>query len=170
MDANLKSYLKSAFIQFGISLIFPILVYFLIRDKIVIWYWVLLNLISLLPGYFKYKSRILYEQRLKKRGLTFEDIDNIGFVKSWHEIRQKGVVKYTIIDGGAYFGFFLSLFIGLISFFFHKTFHYIMAEPANMINFIGLTYLAGATSGVIIYRILWIYNENRFIRLTDPLR
>jgi len=74
-----------------------------------------------------------------------------------------------VIDGGVFFGFFLSIFIGIVSFFFNGIWGYIRADPSNMFNFIGYTYLAGAMSGVIIYRILWVYNEEKFIRLTDPL-
>jgi len=106
MSANFRTYFKSASKQFFISLIFPLIVYFIVKDKVFIIPWILLDFFGLFPGYYKYKDRILFEKRLKARGLTIEDVNNIAFVKQWEEIRQKGIVKYTIIDGGVFFGFF----------------------------------------------------------------
>jgi hypothetical protein len=167
--ADFKIYLKSATKQFCFSLIFPLIVYFIVKDKAMVARWVGLNFISVLAGYYKFKDLEIKRQRLKARGLTFEDLNNIEFTKGWFEIREKGIVKYSIIDGGIFFGFFLSLFIGIAAFFFKGVFDYVKTDAENMFNFIGLTYLAGAMSGVIIYRILWILNEQKFIRLTDPL-
>ncbi len=95
MNADFKIYLRGAFKQFLISLIFPLIVYFIVNDKSFIIPWILLDFIGLFPGYYKYKERILFEKRLKARGLTIEDVNNIEFVKQWEEIRQKGVVKYN---------------------------------------------------------------------------
>ena len=170
MTANFKIYLRGAIKQFLISLIFPLIFYFIVNDKSFIIPWIVLDFIGLFPGYYKYKDRIIFEKRLKARGLTIEDVNNINFVKKWEEIRQKGVVKYTIIDGGVFFGFFLSLIISIASLItYHGTLDYLRAGPSNMFNFIGYTYLAGAMSSVLIYRVLWVRNEQKFIRLTDPL-
>jgi hypothetical protein len=107
---------------------------------------------------------------LASRGLLPEDFENIAFVKSWDETRKKGLVKFSLINGGIFFGFVLCFIISVLALMIMKDMiHYISADPSNMFNFIGYTYIAGIIGGTVTYRILWIYNEQRFIRLTDPL-
>ena len=118
------------------------------------------------------RSRTNIEERkaLRLKGLTAEDVRNIAFVKKWEETRKSGVVKFSLVYGGVFFGFALCFIISLLLLFIIKgTIKYIMAGPANMFNFIGYTYVAGIIGGTIIYRLLWKYNEQKFIRLTDPL-
>jgi len=104
------------------------------------------------------------------KGLTKEDIKNIAFVKDWEEVRKKGIVRYALVYGGIFFGFGLcAIFSVAIWMFVKGTFKYISDDPAHMVNFIGYTYVAGVISGTILYRFIWVYNEQKFIRLTDPL-
>ncbi len=118
----------------------------------------------------KSKNNIAERKKLRARRLTPEDLRNIKFVKSWDEIRKKGLIKYSLVDGGIFFGFVLCCIISIAVLLVVKsTLTYISADPANMFSFIGYTYIAGLIGGTVLYRLLWIYKERRFIRLTDPL-
>ncbi|WP_183577152.1 hypothetical protein HDF18_11840 [Mucilaginibacter sp. X5P1] len=118
----------------------------------------------------KSQNNIAERKKQLPKGLVKEDLKNIDFVKSWDETRKKGSVKFSIVNGGIIFGFVLCFIISILSLLFIKDMlHYISADPSNMINFIGYTYIAGIIGGIITYRFLWTYNERKFIRLTDPL-
>jgi hypothetical protein len=107
---------------------------------------------------------------LLARGITPEDLKNIAFVKDWDETRKKGMVKFSLVYGGVFFGFVLCGLINIITLMIKKDMlNYISADPLNMISFIGYTYMAGMIGGTIFYRLIWIYKEQKFIRLTDPL-
>jgi hypothetical protein len=81
-----------------------------------------------------------------------------------------GLVKYSLLYGGVILGFALCFIFSLLSFIFIKgLLTDIAADPSNMLNLISYTYIAGIVCGTIIYRLLWTSNENKFIRLTDPL-
>jgi hypothetical protein len=109
------------------------------------------------------------KQLLINKGLTPEDIKSIAFVKDWDETRKKGSVKFSLMYGGIFFGFAMCGIISLVYVFVKKgMLNHLSADPSNMISFIGYTYIAGIISGTIIYRLLWFYNEQKFIRLTDP--
>ena len=116
------------------------------------------------------RTNIAERKNLSRRGLTLEDIKNIAFTKKWEETREKGMVKYAIVDGGIFFGFALCCIYSIITLIvISGTIGYIKAGLGNMFNFMGYTYIAGFISGTILYRILWKRNERKFIRLTDPL-
>jgi hypothetical protein len=105
-----------------------------------------------------------------KKGLTPGDLKNIEFVKDWEEIRKKGLMKYALIYGGLFFGFAMCGIISIGCLFIKQNLlTYISETPSHMFNFIGYTYLAGVFVAIIIYRLLWQYKEEKFIRLTDPL-
>jgi hypothetical protein len=107
---------------------------------------------------------------LNSKGLTNEDLDNIKFVKRWEETRKKGLIKYSLVDGGVFFGFALCGIISILALIIKKNImSYISADPSNMFNFVSYTYVAGIIGGTVLYRLLWTYKENKFIRLTDPL-
>ncbi|SDE28089.1 hypothetical protein SAMN05216464_10582 [Mucilaginibacter pineti] len=110
------------------------------------------------------------QYKLKNKGLTQQDIRNIEFVKKWEETRKKGIWKYCISDGGIVLGAGLSLAISLLAYVtFPGIFKGLADSPGNMFSFIGYAYLAGAITGATIHRILWPYNQRRFMKLTDPL-
>ncbi|MDP9076233.1 MAG: hypothetical protein M3O71_02320 [Bacteroidota bacterium] len=116
------------------------------------------------------KTNIAERKRLLvTKGLTPEDLKNIAFVKDWEETRKKGLVKFSLIYGGVFFGFamcgIISIGCALVK---NNLLTYLAADPSNMVSFIGYTYVAGIISGTVIYRLLWTYNEQKFIRLTDP--
>ena len=124
----------------------------------------------LLGKYYHYDSNLEKIKRLKAKGLTEQDLKNIEFVKKWNESRQGGVWKYCIRDGAIIAGAGLSLLISILFFMFSsQKILTLFSEPGDMFRFIGYSYIGGAVLGVIIYRILWLFNERRFNRLTDPL-
>jgi len=109
-------------------------------------------------------------QLLSTKGLTPEDLKNIEFVKDWDEARKKGPVKFSLVYGGIFFGFAMCGIISVACALIKKDMmKYLSADPSNMVGFIGYTYIAGIISGTIIYRLIWTYKEQKFIRLTDPL-
>lgn len=106
----------------------------------------------------------------KNKNLTAEDVHNILFVKSWEEIRERGIWSYCIKDGAIILGAGLALLLSILTFIIIPGMSkYLMEDPGNMFSFIGYTYLAGAITGVAIHRILWPYKQHRFMKLTDPL-
>jgi hypothetical protein len=117
------------------------------------------------------KTNIAERKRLLiTKGLTPEDLKNIEFVKDWDETRKKGLVKFSLVYGGVFFGFVLCGLTSIITLMVKKDMlNYISADPSNMVGFIGYTYIAGIIGGTIFYRFIWIYKEQKFIRLTDPL-
>jgi hypothetical protein len=117
------------------------------------------------------KTNIAERKRLLiTKGLTPEDLKNIAFVKDWEETRKKGLVKFSLVYGGVFFGFAMCGIISIgCAFFKDNLLTYLSADPSNMLGFIGYTYIAGIISGTIIYRLIWLYKEQKFIRLTDPL-
>ena len=124
---------------------------------------------SIITGYFKYKNKLDTLKKLKAKGLTIQDLDNIEFVKKWEETRKEGLWKYCIRDGGIITGAGLSLGVALLfAIFYSHNFVTILADPGSMFSFIGYSYIGGACAGVILFRITWHFNEKRFIRLTDP--
>ncbi len=170
MNAGFKTYLKISAKGFLLSLIFPFVLYFFVEVKSFVYISIIFNILGFVPGYYRYQDQLLFQKKLKAKGLTPEDLNNIAFVKSWDEIRKRGIIKYSLIDGGIFCGFALCGLFSLAALLVIKNmFTYIAADLSNMFNFIGYTYLAGATTGIIIYRILWAHNEIKFIRLTDPL-
>jgi len=127
-------------------------------------------LVNWVRAIYQYGERLKRIEKLKGKGLTEQDITNIKFVKKWQETRSGGLWKYCIRDGGivagAGFSLALSLLFGIT---FRHTFRQILAEPGDMFSFIGYAYLCGSFVGLILFRIMWSYNEKRFARLTDPL-
>ncbi|MCR8561297.1 hypothetical protein KXD93_26830 [Mucilaginibacter sp. BJC16-A38] len=169
MNPVFKKYLKISFIGFLLSLIFPAIVFFILKDKSYIFWFVIVEIIGLIPGYSRYKSQLEYEQRLKRRGLTPQDLNNIKFVKDWEYTRKTGLIKYSLVDGGIFYGFAFCFIISATAIFVKKDlFTYISADLSNMFNFIGYTYLIGVLIGILLFRFLWFRNEQKFIRLTDP--
>lgn len=116
------------------------------------------------------KNNIAERKRLLvTKGLTPEDLKNIAFVKAWDETRKKGIVQFSLVYGGIFFGFAMCGLISIVYAFIKKgLLIYLSTDLSNMVSFIGYTYIAGIISGILIYRLLWFYNEQKFIRLTDP--
>lgn len=170
MKPAVKEYLKRSLKEFAFSLIFPAIVFFLVKDKTYVYFSIGMNVLGFIPGYYRYQDNLRLNKKLKDRGLTHEDLSNIRFVKKWDNIRPRGIIKYSLIDGGIFFGFALCGIFSIIALLtIDGIVSYISSDLSNMFNFIGYTYLAGATAGIIGYRLAWTYNEQKFIRLTDPL-
>jgi hypothetical protein len=170
MKPAIKAYLKRSFKEFLLSLIFPAIVFFLVKDKTFVYFSIAVNVLGFIPGYYRYQDSLRFNKKLRDRGLTHEDLANIKFVKNWDDIRTRGIIKYSLIDGGIFFGFALCGIFSIIALLtINGIVSYISSDLSNMFNFIGYTYLAGATTGIISYRLMWTRNEQKFIRLTDPL-
>jgi hypothetical protein len=126
-------------------------------------------LVSFGRDYYHYDAKLAYSNKLKRKGLTEEDIRNISFVKKWEEARAKGIWLYCITDGGIILGAYLWIVISMLLISTAVvTIKDLAADPGNMFAFIGYTYMVGAVIGVIVNRIRWPYNQRRFINLTDP--
>jgi len=165
----LKSYLKYRYkvliFQFAILL----LLWYLNRGHNSYIFDTTFFLILISREYYHFDDEQKKIKRLKAKGLTEQDLRNIEFVKKWKQYRESGLWRYCIRDGGIIAGAGLSLVISLIYFtIVPNGFKNIMADPGNMFSLIGYAYITGAVTGVIMYRILWWYNEKRFMRLTDP--
>ena len=116
------------------------------------------------------RTNIVERKRLLAKGLTPEDLRNIKFTRNWEGTRKKGMLKYALVDGGIFFGFALCFIYSILTLvLLSGTIDYIKAGFGKMFNFMVYTYLAGFISAVVLYRILWSYNEQKFLRLTDPL-
>ncbi|HVW98790.1 MAG TPA: hypothetical protein VHA56_22675 [Mucilaginibacter sp.] len=129
-----------------------------------------LYILSYAADHEKSRNNVAERKKMLPKGLVAEDIRNIKFVKSWDETRKIGLVKYALVYGGIFFGFALcgiySIAIALIK---RNLMVYIAEDPSHMVGFIGYTYIAGVITGTVLYRLIWAYNEQKFIRLTDPL-
>ncbi|GAA3966939.1 hypothetical protein [Mucilaginibacter dorajii] len=116
------------------------------------------------------RDRWMIEKYLgKHKSLTPEDVRNIFFVKKWEKIRERGILRYCITDGGIILGAYLWILVSILGLSTVVTLKIIMEDPSNMFSFIGYSYMIGGFTGVITNRLRWTYNESRFIRLTDPL-
>lgn len=119
---------------------------------------------------YHFEDRLKKIDKLKSKGLTEEDVSNIAFVKKWEESRKNGLWTYCIKDGGIIAGAILAIPVSLLYFMIsHKNILELFPGPGAMFSFIAYAYLAGAAISIISYRVLWIINERRFLRLTDPL-
>jgi hypothetical protein len=105
----------------------------------------------------------------KHKSLTDEDVRNIFFVKKWEKVRERGLFKYCITDGGIILGAYLWLLVSILGISTIVSLKTITEDPTNMFSFIGYSYMIGGMIGVITNRLRWTYNERRFIQLTDPL-
>ena len=124
---------------------------------------------GLVRGYYNYLDNLEKIKKLKAKGLTELDVINIEFVKKWEETRNDGLLKYCLKDGGIIAGAVLLFAVGIaFADIFPVKFKVILSSPGSMFSFIGYCYIAGAFIGVIMFRILWIYKERRFLKLTDP--
>ena len=127
-------------------------------------------LVSLIFGHYRYQYSREELARLKAKGLTEEDVENIRFVKHWEHARKRGLWDYCIINGGFLYGLAISIVTSTIMLLCTgKGIRDGMEVFGGMFSFIGYNYIIGATIGVIIFRRVWKYNERRFLYLTDPL-
>ncbi|QEM11804.1 hypothetical protein [Mucilaginibacter rubeus] len=168
MKFNFKTYLKHTYKTELVYLAVIAALYFYDNSNLI---FLLFFPFSFIQGYYRYQYKLTQAEKLKARGLTEEDIENISFVKKWEHSRKRGMWNYCVIDGGFIFGLALSLITSIIWFKLSgKTdLHTLLSEPGDMFAFIGYNYMIGAGIAVIIFRMKWKYNEKRFVRLTDPL-
>ena len=168
MTADLfKQYLKSSYKQLILSVVLCILIIWFITD---IWWVIIFFMLAISRDIYHFQEALERKNKLKAKGLTEKDILNITFVQKWEAIHKGGLWKYCVRDGGIISGAGLAFAISLgYAAFFSKSFKNILAEPGSMFGFIAYTYILGAIIGVILFRILWLYNEKKFVRLTDPM-
>ncbi|HEY8999906.1 MAG TPA: hypothetical protein VIM89_01040 [Mucilaginibacter sp.] len=162
-----KQYLKSSYKRLILSVIFAALICWYIHE---VWWIVIYFILGVSRDIYHFEENLERRKKLKAKGLTEEDIRNITFVQKWEETRKGGLWKYCVRDGGIITGAGLALALSLVyAILFSHSFKNILAEPGSMFSFIGYAYISGAIIGVIMFRILWLYKEKRFARLTDPL-
>lgn len=123
-----------------------------------------------LAAYSKKKLWTVREYRSRKKGLSIEALRNAAFIKNWEETRYDGVWTYCIKDGGAITGAGLALPIALMVLSQNgASIRNFFPGPGAMFSFDAYCYLAGAFIGVILFRILWWQNEQKYRRLTGSL-
>ena len=132
-----------------------------------VWYVVLLSILLFARHLYLYEERQRRIEKLKAKGLTEQDLVNIDFVKKWEFTRGQGIWLYCLKDGGLVGLFGLSFVFGAL-FVFSRPVKF-LAEPGDMFHLIFICAIAGAIAGIILFRILWRFNEHRFKKLTDPL-
>lgn len=163
-----KSYLKANYKAWIISFIILIALYTWIRQYALTC--IFLVPINLLRGWVQYKRDLKEAEKLKKRGLTPEDVTNIAFVKSWEDSRQRGIFYYIFVQGGIFYGMAFCFLFCAINGFLDKDFiKHLQHSPAYMFRLIGKSYAEGALVSMLYFRIMWAINEKKFIRLTEPL-
>lgn len=107
---------------------------------------------------------------IPRKGMDEQDLKNIHFTKNWHEVRQKGLWYFLIIDGAIILGALLSLYLCLLTFCLWKgSFNDHLSSPSDIFKLIGNSYFTGAIIAIICQRLLWYHNERRFDRLTNPI-
>ncbi|HTD40346.1 MAG TPA: hypothetical protein VK671_06970 [Mucilaginibacter sp.] len=164
----LKMYLAKKLQWLPIPILIFLSLYYLVKDKSYLQIYAIFWAIDLIAGFFPFAKRQLYLSDLQQKGLTEKDINNAAFLDRWKENRERGLLKYCIIDGGLILGAILSIFIGLTGMIFlaNKNDH-IFSDPSEMLSYIGYCYLAGATLGIIINRYFWYINQKKFTILID---
>jgi hypothetical protein len=166
--ALLKSYLiyRYKFIVFWLLVIF-LTGWFAPGDLLIDF---VFPLIFLLREFYHYGEKLENIKKLRKKGLTEADLLNIEFVKKWEHSRIGGRWRYSLVYGlligGFGLSFAFSLIFGVVN---SQRFKIILSQPEGMFRFILINYIGGAIAGVILFYVLWFFNERRFRRLTDPL-
>lgn len=126
-------------------------------------------LVFVTAGYEKQRDLRFKQQKLKKKGLTLGDIQNIEFVKNWEMLRQRGIYKYCFLEGGLMIGLIILLPLSLIGMMVASNLRTLFSDINKMLWYITYCGIVGYVLGTTIYFIRWVRNEKRFIRLTDPL-
>lgn len=166
----LMSYLKKRLNDAPLQILIFSLLYFIPKDKSYADAYTGLWIFGFVEGFFTYAQRQRYLTSLAEKGLTEKEINNQKFVKKWEENRERGLIKYCLVDGGIVAGALLSLLVSLIYLFIFAGNKRSFADgPGEIFQFIGTTYLIGAAIGVVSYRIIWSLRQKKFIQLTDPL-
>lgn len=161
-----KSYLKVNYKWFIVLLVIALLFVLGGYDLLSLIYFP----VSLIFGHYRYQYDRQELNRLKAKGLTEEDVENIRFVKHWENARKRGMWDYCIINGGFLYGLAISIATSTIMLLCTgKDIRDGMEVFGGMFSFIGYNYIIGAVIGVIIFRRIWRQNERRFLNLTDPL-
>jgi hypothetical protein len=167
--AILTGYLKKRLNDAPLQIAIFLLLYF--WNKGYAYEYIVLLTIGFVEGFFTYVKKQRYIAELEKKGLTENDVTRAAFIKKWEENRERGLVKYCIIDGGIITGALLSVGIGLIGMFtLNDSNKRMFADgPGEMFQFIGITYVIGAAIGIVAYRLTWYVNEKKFNKLTGAL-
>jgi hypothetical protein len=108
-------------------------------------------------------------QKLEKKGLTKADLTRIAFVKRWQIIRRSGILRYCLFHGGLIAGMLLLFPISFFMFLKIKTQDGLFTDLSEMVTFMAKNIILSYIAGLIIYRFKWLYNERKFMRLTNPV-
>lgn len=169
-DLNLGvflGYLKYRLSNAPIQIFIFSTLYFLFTNKTYANTYGWLLIIGFIENFFSYAKEQRYLGELAEKGLTPSEVDNRAFIKHWEENRERGMLKYCIINGGIIAGALLSLFVSLIWLFVLSANNKpaFAVGPGEIFQFIGISYLIGAFTGSISYRIIWSLKQERFKRL-----
>jgi hypothetical protein len=121
-----------------------------------------LFILNFVIEYLRYESHVEF---LHKKGLTAKQYRDQQFIIKWKETQQEGLIKYCLFDGGLIAGSILSIFIGA-SLLFSKILGDVTNGPGSLFSLIWKSFIIGFMIAACIYRILWIYQEKRYHRLT----
>jgi hypothetical protein len=151
-------------------LIFSVL-YFVVENKFYAHEYTGLWAFGFVEGFWGFAKRQRYLTKLAEKGLTEKQLNEQEFIKQWEENRERGLMKYCIIDGGIIAGALLSLPVGMAGFFILTQHNQrpFSDGPGEIFQFIGLTYLIGGIIGIVSYRITWSLKQRRFNHLIATL-
>ena len=167
----LKAYLKKRLNDAPVQVLIFSLLYFSFDDKSYAHEYTALWVFGFVEGFFGYAKRQMYLVDLEKKGLTEKQVNSNEFLKKWKENRERGLIKYCIVDGGIIAGALISILVSLVWMFIVNASDKRMfaGGPGEIFQFIGATYLIGAIIGAMFYRITWYVNQRKFARLADSL-
>jgi hypothetical protein len=167
----LKRYLKKRLREAPLQLLIFSLLYFFVDNKsyaheyTVLWLW------GFVEGFFAYAKRQKYLAGLEEKGFSERQVNIDEFIRQWEENRERGLVRYCIVDGGIIAGALLSIVVSIVWMLILSTSDKRMFAdgPGQIFQFIGITYLIGAVIGIAAYRITWSVNQKRFDNLKMPI-
>ncbi len=127
-------------------------------------------LMALAAAFEKRRDESRRNARLKKKGLSVADLQNIEFVKTWSALRSKGIYRYCFFEGGLVTGLVMMLPIALIGMLSFNDISSLFSDPIRMLLYTFYCTMIGYVLGAALYLLRWVLSEKRFLTLTDPLR
>ncbi|MDB5135989.1 MAG: hypothetical protein JWP37_2592 [Mucilaginibacter sp.] len=141
----LKRYLIKRLNGAPLQILIFLLLYFFVGNKSYAHGYTGLWMIAFVEGFFSYAKGQNHLTNLAEKGLNEKEVSELAFLKQWEENRERGLIKYCLIDGGIIAGALLSLLVSLVGYFIlSKNNERIFADgPGEIFQFIGLCYLIG---------------------------
>ncbi|MDR3694266.1 hypothetical protein [Mucilaginibacter sp.] len=165
----LKRYLIKRLKDMPVQILIFAVLYFVVDNKSYAYEYTGLWFLGFVEGFLGFAKRQNYLTSLAEKGLTEKQVNEQEFVKQWEENRERGLIKYCIVDGGIIAGALLSFPVSAV-------YYMILAQnnqkpfadgPGEMFQLIGVTYLIGAAIGLISYRITWSIKQKKYGQLIE---